>query len=496
MRVFLLLSIFLFCGELKGQDPDPPTITHLSVDSLSQQVEIYWYNNAPEAVGYVIYFQDAAGLWIPLDTVNGQQNLSYVTQGSNSQFQKETYSVVAFDALGNSSSRSEAHSTLFMNYFYSLCDSVCELMWDLYPEMLNQVGFKLIVHQKNLNGSGFEIVNEVLLSNLDTMYNYPVDYSSKYTFTLQAYNTLDSVSKSNRFAITTTQVVPPTYAYINKVNVDNDNFIEVSVISDSYFVDYFQVYRSSFDGGFFQYVGDANVLENEKSGVLLDEMVLPNHNIYHYKVKAFDICARPYVLPSYPDTIEQFEVHQLKLSALSLKPSDMQLSWIDYPFFLEKESYSLWLDVNGDLEQIRSIIPNSYGLIDISDKVGSICAFAISYEQQENVLGLQDTVYSNRICLTKEPTMFFPSAFTPSNGDLKNNTWKPFIVGLESISSFNLQIYNRWGVKIHEITSPSGFWDGYFNGKVSESGVYNFHLDFNFGSSEKGSRQGTIRLIR
>ena len=148
MRVFLLLSIFLFCGELKGQDPDPPTITHLSVDSLSQQVEIYWYNNAPEAVGYVIYFQDAAGLWIPLDTVNGQQNLSYVTQGSNSQFQKETYSVVAFDALGNSSSRSEAHSTLFMNYFYSLCDSVCELMWDLYPEMLNQVGFKLIVHQK------------------------------------------------------------------------------------------------------------------------------------------------------------------------------------------------------------------------------------------------------------------------------------------------------------------------------------------------------------
>ena len=159
---------------------------------------------------------------------------------------------------------------------------------------------------------------------------------------------MDSVSRSNRFAITTTQVVPPTYAYINKVNVDNDNFIEVSVISDSYFVDYFEVYRSSFDGGFFQYVGDVNVLENEKSGVILDEMVLPNQNIYHYKVKAFDICARPYVLPSYPDTIEQFEVHQLKLSALSLKPSDMQLSWIDYPFFLEKESYSLWLDVNGE----------------------------------------------------------------------------------------------------------------------------------------------------
>ena len=57
-------------------------------------------------------------------------------------------------------------------------------------------------------------------------------------------------------------------------------------------------------------------------------------------------------------------------------------------------------------------------------------------EQQENVLGLQDTIYSNRICLTKEPTMFFPSAFTPSNGDIKKQHMETLIVGLESISSF------------------------------------------------------------
>ena len=307
---------------------------------------------------------------------------------------------------------------------------------------------------------------------------------------------MDSISRSNRFAITTTQIVPPTYAYINKVNVERDNIIELKILSDSYFIDYFEVYRSSFDGGFFQYLGDADVLENEKSGLFFDDKVLPNQNIYHYKVRTFDICGKSYILPSFPDTIEQVEVHQLKLSELSLQPSQMQLSWIDYPFFLEEESYSLWLDVNGDLEEIRSIIPNSYGSINISDKVGLICAFAIAYEQQENTLGLQDTVYSNRICFTKEPTMFFPSAFTPSNGDLKNNIWKPLIVGLEAINSFNLQIYNRWGVKIYEITNPSGYWDGYYNGKISDSGVYNFHLDFTFGFSEKAIRQGTITLIR
>ena len=70
------------------------------------------------------------------------------------------------------------------------------------------------------------------------------------------------------------------------------------------------------------------------------------------------------------------------------------------------------------------------------------------------------------------------------------------IVGIEAINTFNLKIYNRWGVKIYEINSPFESWDGFYNGKVSDSGVYNFHLDFSFGSGKKGSRQGTITLIR
>ena len=57
IKVLFHLSFILFCGVVQGQDPDPPTITHLSIDSLNQQVEIYWYNNSPEAVGYIIYFR-------------------------------------------------------------------------------------------------------------------------------------------------------------------------------------------------------------------------------------------------------------------------------------------------------------------------------------------------------------------------------------------------------------------------------------------------------
>ena len=105
MRILLFFLFTIHFEFAYSQDPDPPTITHVSIDSISQQVHLYWYNNAPQAIGYVVYVQNISGLWIPLDTVMGAQNLSYITQASNAQFEEESYSVTAFDALGNSSNR-------------------------------------------------------------------------------------------------------------------------------------------------------------------------------------------------------------------------------------------------------------------------------------------------------------------------------------------------------------------------------------------------------
>ena len=66
-----IIIFFFICNSLNfliHKILIPPTITHISIDSISQQVQLYWYNNAPQAIGYVVYFQDASGLWIPLDT--------------------------------------------------------------------------------------------------------------------------------------------------------------------------------------------------------------------------------------------------------------------------------------------------------------------------------------------------------------------------------------------------------------------------------------------
>ena len=73
-------------------------------------------NSTPNVVSYVIYFEDISGLWIPLDTVLGINNTFYLTSNAILSSKKEKFSVVAFDNDGNSSVRSESHSTIFLNF--------------------------------------------------------------------------------------------------------------------------------------------------------------------------------------------------------------------------------------------------------------------------------------------------------------------------------------------------------------------------------------------
>ena len=95
MRILknLILTLSLLSTSVSyAQDPDAPVITFLSVDHSTQQVEINWVNSTPNVVGYVIYFEDISGLWIPLDTVMGITNTSYMTTNASPQLKKETFS--------------------------------------------------------------------------------------------------------------------------------------------------------------------------------------------------------------------------------------------------------------------------------------------------------------------------------------------------------------------------------------------------------------------
>ena len=86
-----------------------------------------------------------------------------------------------------------------------------------------------------------------------------------------------------------------------------------------------------------------------------------------------------------------------------------------------------------------------------------------------------------------------PNAFSPEATEGINDEWK---VSYKSITSFECQIFNRWGIKIAELNHPSQGWDGKHNGKYVPSGVYYYIIKAEGADGKKYNLSGDINIIK
>lgn len=91
-------------------------------------------------------------------------------------------------------------------------------------------------------------------------------------------------------------------------------------------------------------------------------------------------------------------------------------------------------------------------------------------------------------------SVYFPNVFTP-NGDGNNDN---FYFPNWGISGLKCEIYNRWGLKIHEWHTINGFWDGRTtSGKECPDGVYYYIVSYRKITSENWEKHtGYISLLR
>lgn len=86
-----------------------------------------------------------------------------------------------------------------------------------------------------------------------------------------------------------------------------------------------------------------------------------------------------------------------------------------------------------------------------------------------------------------------PNAFSP-NADNKNDMLA-FFVG-HDIEYFTLMIFDRWGNLVFQTSTVDDFWNGYYKGKLVNTGVYTYTLEYE--STETGSNKvtGNITVMR
>ncbi len=90
-----------------------------------------------------------------------------------------------------------------------------------------------------------------------------------------------------------------------------------------------------------------------------------------------------------------------------------------------------------------------------------------------------------------EPTVFIPTMFSP-NGDGINDVL--YVRGF--LNSMVFRIFDRWGNKVFETTEQALGWDGTFNGKPLNTGLYAYYFEGQLINGEKVTRTGYILLVK
>jgi gliding motility-associated-like protein len=91
--------------------------------------------------------------------------------------------------------------------------------------------------------------------------------------------------------------------------------------------------------------------------------------------------------------------------------------------------------------------------------------------------------------------LYIPNAFSP-NGDNENDAIRLYFGDMTCLKVFSLNIFNRWGEKVFEATSPLVIWDGTYNGKPENAGVFMYYLKATLYNGEEVEKHGNINLIK
>ncbi len=100
------------------------------------------------------------------------------------------------------------------------------------------------------------------------------------------------------------------------------------------------------------------------------------------------------------------------------------------------------------------------------------------------------------IKVIEDELIYVPNTFTP-DGDQYNNLFTPVITSGIDIYSYNMEIYDRWGEKIFTTNDVSLGWDGTYNGRPVQDGVFVWIINYQTKEITKWrTLKGHVNVLR
>lgn len=94
-----------------------------------------------------------------------------------------------------------------------------------------------------------------------------------------------------------------------------------------------------------------------------------------------------------------------------------------------------------------------------------------------------------------DPKIMLPNAFTP-NGDGRNDVFMPQLNVDRAFTFLGFDVYNRWGQVLYSTSNINAGWDGSYNGKLQEQGVYYYTIKVRLLNNDIRSFNGELTLLK
>ncbi|MEQ9591751.1 MAG: gliding motility-associated C-terminal domain-containing protein [Cyclobacteriaceae bacterium] len=183
-------------------------------------------------------------------------------------------------------------------------------------------------------------------------------------------------------------------------------------------------------------------------------------------------------------------IHPIKLVGSLNDNNAIALSWNEYKGFEAGVDRYVVEKFNQSGTRIQTNnVGNSLSFVDDEpDPNNQVVTYVVTAIATQN--GLPVSI-SNKITLTKDINLFFPTAFSP-NGDNLNDV---FIVKGQFIVEMEFSIFNRWGELIYNNNTGEP-WNGTIGGKPVHEDAYIWSAQITDLAGRTFKESGTVAVVR
>ncbi len=470
---------------LDNQPPGAIGINFVSVESGG--VRISWQpSGSPQTRAYIIYRATQQGT-VPIDTVYNV--LEYLDTGAQTSDRVEFYYVLAMDACGTIGAFGLNHNTILLGITADSCTQEATLTWNGYNNWENGVeGYDVFV---TVNNGPPQVTASLDRDAIG--FTYPgLRDEETYCFWIRARETgSPAISLSNRICFTADIVEPVRELCLRSVSVAADNRVIIDwEINERAELSEYQVLKGNrADAIQTILAGQSMPATLNRNNSLTDGSGQAASGPVYYRVTTRDLCG---------ETVASHAAATIHLTGQVQPGRRNVLNWT--PFYMEAATvlrYRIYRVDNGQEILLDVVDPSvlSYTETLSGPSTGNtrFCYLVIAEAAAE----CQGTPFvtssrSNIHCVEQNSLIYTPNAIVP-NGE--NNVFKPVILYRESLQSYELLVFDRWGALIFSSTDPDLGWDGSYKGRLLPPGSYTYRIRATQSSGRQLDERGTVYLI-